>query len=75
MKAPSAGFWDEWPAGLSLYAGAALAVGLLVVVCPARWGWGVADVRGAVALGQSLSIAEMVGIVAVVGAVVARDHR
>ena len=67
MRVPSAGFWDEWPAGLSLYAGAALAVGLferfpptivawfrvaaagvvlLVVVRPARWGWGVADVRG-----------------------------
>lgn len=34
-----------------------------------------AALLGAVALGQSLSIAEMVGIVAVVGAVVARDHR
>ena len=34
-----------------------------------------AALLGAVALEQSLSIAEMVGIVAVVGAVVARDHR
>ena len=34
-----------------------------------------AALLGAVALGQSLSIAEMMGIVAVVGAVVARDHR
>ena len=34
-----------------------------------------AALLGAVALGQSLSIAEMVGIVAVVGAVVVRDHR
>ena len=34
-----------------------------------------AALLGAVALEQSLSIAEMVGVVAVVGAVVARDHR
>ena len=34
-----------------------------------------AALLGAVALGQSLSIAEMAGIVAVVGAVVVRDHR
>ena len=34
-----------------------------------------AALLGAVVLGQSLSIAEMVGIVAVVGAVVAGDHR
>ena len=39
MKAPSAGFWDEWPAGLSLYAGAALAVGLFERFPPTIVAW------------------------------------
>ena len=47
-----------------------------LLLCVLHAGGGVLLMSGgAVALGQSLSIAEMVGIVAVVGAVVARDHR
>ena len=86
MRAPSAGFWDEWSAGLSLYAGAALAVGLcerfpptivawfrvaaagvvlLVVVRPARWEFTrrvglVAGVFGCVTMGMNMVFYEAI---------------
>jgi len=65
LRAPSAGFWDEWPAGLSLYAGAALAVVLLVVVRPARWEFTrrvglVAGVFGCVTMGMNMVFYEAI---------------